>query len=49
MDKGRVVGVDREIRAQNRRAIDEHPLRSMIETIEGDSVDAEVVADGIRG
>lgn len=36
--KGRVIGVDIEIRAHNRAALDAHPLRSLIELIEGDSI-----------
>ena len=40
---GRVVGVDIEIRAQNRRAIEDHQLASYIALVEGDSVAPEVV------
>ena len=36
--KGRVIGVDIEIRPHNRAALDAHPLRSSIELIEGDSI-----------
>jgi cephalosporin hydroxylase len=43
MDKGRVVGVDIEIRPHNRKAIDEHPLRSYLTLIEGSSVDGAIV------
>jgi cephalosporin hydroxylase len=35
---GRVVGVDVEIRPHNRAAIEAHPLKPLIELIEGDSV-----------
>src|SRR6266850_5174167 len=35
--KGRVVGVDIEIRPHNRRAIESHPLASYITLVEGDS------------
>ena len=45
MDKGRVVGIDIEIRPHNRQAIDEHPLRSWLTLIEGSSVDPSVVAE----
>lgn len=44
MGKGRrVVGVDIEIRAHNRRAIEVHELAPMIKLIEGDSVAPEIV------
>ena len=39
----KVVGVDIDIRKHNRAAIDAHPLRHMIRTIEGSSIAAEVV------
>jgi cephalosporin hydroxylase len=45
--KGRVVGVDIEIRPHNRVAIEAHPLASMITLIEGDSVAIEIV-DRVR-
>jgi cephalosporin hydroxylase len=38
MGHGRVVGVDVEIRPHNRKAIEEHPMSSLITLIEGDSV-----------
>jgi len=41
---GQVVGVDIEIRPQNRRAIEEHRLAPRIRLIEGSSIDAGVVA-----
>jgi cephalosporin hydroxylase len=41
--RGRVVGVDIEIRPHNRAAIEEHPLRDLITMIEGSSVDPDVV------
>jgi cephalosporin hydroxylase len=37
LDRGRLVGVDVEIRAHNRHAIEAHPLSPLIELIEGDS------------
>ncbi|MGY8679163.1 CmcI family methyltransferase [Bradyrhizobium sp. UFLA05-153] len=43
--KGRVVGVDIEIRPHNRAAMDDHELRPMITMIEGSSIDATVVAE----
>jgi len=44
MGKGRVIGVDIEIRPHNRRAIEEHELYPYITLIEGSSVDAKVIA-----
>lgn len=44
MDKGRVVGVDIEIRPHNRTAIEQHPLSDRITLIEGSSTAPEVVA-----
>jgi len=43
MDKGRVVGVDIEIRPHNRRAIEAHALAGLITLIEGSSTAPEVV------
>jgi cephalosporin hydroxylase len=43
--KGRVVGVDIEIRPHNRRAIEAHPLAEYITMIEGSSIDPAVVAE----
>lgn len=45
MDKGRVIGVDIEIRPHNRKALDEHPLRSFITLIEGSSTDEAIVRE----
>lgn len=44
MDRGRVVGVDVEIRPHNRSAIEAHPLAGFIHMIEGSSTDPAVVA-----
>lgn len=44
MGKGRVIGIDVEIRPHNRKAIEEHPLFALIELVEGNSVDPAVVA-----
>lgn len=44
LGKGRVIGVDVEIRPHNRKAIEEHPLASYITLIEGNSVGSDVVA-----
>jgi len=39
LGRGRVIGVDIEVRPQNRAAIESHPLARRITLIEGDSVD----------
>ncbi len=44
MEQGRVIGVDIEIRAHNRAAIEAHPLAPLVTLIEGDSTAAETVA-----
>lgn len=44
MGKGRVIGIDVEIRPANRKAIEEHELSSYISLVEGDSVGEETVA-----
>ena len=41
--KGRVIGVDIEIRAHNRRAIEAHPLFPLMTLVEGDSIAPETV------
>ena len=43
MGKGRVIGIDIEIRPHNRAAIEAHPLFGYISLIEGSSVATEVV------
>lgn len=43
MGKGRVVGVDIEIRPHNREAIEKHPMKKRIELIEGSSTAPEVL------
>ena len=43
MDKGRVVGVDIEIRPHNRLAIESHALAGLVTLIEGSSTAPEVV------
>src|SRR5262245_21528955 len=42
--QGRVIGIDIEIRPQNRKAIESHELANYISLIEGDSVSSEVLA-----
>ncbi|MCS6776660.1 MAG: CmcI family methyltransferase [Chloroherpetonaceae bacterium] len=43
MEKGRVIGVDIEIRPHNRAAIEAHEMAPFIQLIEGNSVDPDVV------
>ena len=43
LDRGRVIGVDIEIRPHNKAALDAHPLRPFIELVEGSSIDAAIV------
>jgi len=45
MDKGRVIGIDIEIRPHNRAAIEAHPLFHRIELVEGSSTDEKIVSD----
>jgi cephalosporin hydroxylase len=45
MGRGRVIGVDIEIRPHNRKAIEEHELSDYIQLVEGDSVASETVAE----
>jgi len=44
MGKGRVIGIDIEIRKHNRKAIEAHELSPLITLVEGSSVAPEVVA-----
>ena len=48
MGKGRVIGIDVEIRAGVREALRDHPLAHRIELIEGDSVAHPIIAK-VRG
>jgi cephalosporin hydroxylase len=43
LGEGRVVGIDIDIRAHNREAIESHPLARRIELIEGSSTDPAVI------
>ena len=45
---GIVVGIDIDIRAHNRRALEEHPLFPRMRLIEGSSTDAAVAAQAAR-
>ena len=38
----KVIGVDIDIREHNRQALDNHPMRHMIELIEGSSIDKKI-------
>jgi cephalosporin hydroxylase len=44
LGKGRVIGIDIEIRKHNRKAIEEHELFPFITLIEGSSVDEKIVS-----
>jgi cephalosporin hydroxylase len=43
MGRGRVIGIDIEIRPHNRKAIEAHELFPLIELIEGSSIDTNIV------
>lgn len=43
MNRGRVIGIDIEIRPKNRKAIEEHELFEYITLVEGSSVDKQIV------
>ncbi len=45
MEKGRVIGIDIEIRPHNRAAIEAHPLSDRITLVEGSSTAPEIVAE----
>lgn len=45
MGKGRVIGVDVEIRPHNRKAIESHELFNYITLIEGSSVDSRTISE----
>jgi len=44
LEHGRVIGIDIDIRPHNRRAIESHPLYTLINLVEGSSVDPETIA-----
>lgn len=44
MEKGRIIGIDIEIRPHNRKAIEEHPLCDRITLVEGSSTAPDIVA-----
>lgn len=43
MGKGRVIGIDIDIRPHNQAAIDQHELREYLTLIEGSSIDPDIV------
>jgi cephalosporin hydroxylase len=45
MGRGRVIGVEIDLRPHNRRAINEHILRPLITIVEGSSIDPVTVAE----
>jgi cephalosporin hydroxylase len=45
LERGRVIGIDIEIRPHNRQAIDEHILRPFITLMEGSSIDPAVTGE----
>ena len=51
LDRGRVIGVDIDIRPHNRAAIEEHPLAPLITLIQGSSTDPRIVeqVEGLIG
>lgn len=45
LNKGKVIGVDIEIREHNRKVLQNHPLIKRIELIEGDSTSSEITKE----
>ena len=43
LDRGRVIGIDIEIRPHNKAAIESHPLKGLITLVEGSSTDSAIV------
>jgi cephalosporin hydroxylase len=41
--KRKVIGIDIDIRAHNRKALDEHPMRNRMELVEGSSIDSVII------
>ena len=48
MGKGRVIGIDIEIRPHNREALEAHPMRRHIHLIERSSTDPETIDEVLR-
>lgn len=49
LGKGRVIGVDIEIRPHNRAAVEQHPLSELITLIEGSSTDPATLSEVTSG
>lgn len=47
-NEGKIIGIDIDIRAHNRKAIEEHPMFKRISMIQGSSIDPEIVAQVIE-
>ena len=47
-NEGEIIGIDIDIRAHNRKAIEEHPMFKRISMIQGSSIDPEIVAQVIE-
>ncbi len=45
MEKGRIIGVEVELRPHNRKAINDHILKPYITIVDGSSIDPETVAE----
>jgi cephalosporin hydroxylase len=45
LNKGKVIGIDIEIKEHNRRVIEKHPLSKRIEIIEGDSTSLKTILE----
>jgi cephalosporin hydroxylase len=43
LGKGRVIGIDIDIREHNRRAIEAHPMKKRIDMVQGSSIDPAIV------
>lgn len=43
LNKGEVIGIDIDIRAHNRKAIEEHPMSKRIKLVEGSSISKETI------
>ncbi len=46
--KGKVIGIDVDIRAHNRKAIEEHVMYKRIKMVEGSSIDPEIVKEATK-
>ena len=46
--RGRVIGIDVDIRDRNREAIQGHPMSKRISLVQGSSIDADIVGQGVE-